>query len=132
MAGTFHVDVITPESTAADAEVRHVSMPAWDGQVGILHNRAPLVAKLGHGRLTLDLADGGSRELFVSGGFAQMKDNRLSVLTDLATPLDQLTRPEAEAALAEAQSMRGTTPAESERKQRELDRARAMVAVTSE
>lgn len=129
MAGTFHVNVVTPESPVADEEVRHASFPAWDGQIGVLHNRAPLVAKLGHGRLTLDLAGGGSRELFVSGGFVQMKDNRLSVLTDLATPVDTLTKAEAEAALREAQSMRGGTPLEAERKDRELARARAMVAV---
>lgn len=131
MPGTFHLSVITPEAPIADEEVRHVSIPAWDGQIGLLHNRAPLVAKLGHGRLTIDLADGSTRQLFVSGGFAQMKDNRLSVLTDLAAPIDTLSRPEAEAALREAQAMRGSTPAETQRKQRELDRARAMVAITA-
>jgi F0F1-type ATP synthase epsilon subunit len=51
-----------------------------------LTHRAPLLAKLGKGPLRLDLASG-QRKLFrIQGGIAQMKDNRLTILTQTATP----------------------------------------------
>lgn len=129
MAATFQCSIVTPEAPVLDEEVRHASLPAWDGQIGILARRAPLLAKLGSGRLTLDLAGGDTRVYFISGGFAQMKDNRLSILSNEAVLAENIKPDEAEAALREAQALRGTTPAEAERRQRDLDRARAMVSV---
>lgn len=128
MAGTFRCTIVTPESPVLDEEARYVSFPAWDGQVGVLSNRAPLLAKLGAGPLRVDLVTGGTRTYFVAGGFAQMKDNKLSILSDEAKPADQINLATAEAALREAQAVRGTSPAEAERKQRDMDRARGMIA----
>lgn len=132
MPGTFRCSVVTPEAPVAEEECRHVAIPAWDGSIGILHDRAPLLAKLGAGALRLELQNGTSRAFFVSGGFAQMKDNRLTVLTDEAIPAEQITRTDAEAALREAEARRGDTPAEAERRRKDLDRARAMLTLASQ
>ena len=123
--------MVTPESLILDAEVTQAILPAADGEVGILARRAPLLARLGSGRLRLDLADGGSRTFFVSGGFAQMKNNQLAILSDEARPASQISRADAEAALREAQALRGDTPQAFERKQRDLQRARGMLNATS-
>jgi F-type H+-transporting ATPase subunit epsilon len=129
LATTFQCSVVTPEAPIIEAEVSQAVLPAFDGQVGVLAHRAPLLARLGSGPLRLDLADGSTRLFFVSGGFAQMKDNRLSILSDEAKPAEELDREAAEAALKAAQALRGDTPESAERKQRDLARARAMLAV---
>ena len=84
MAATFRCSIVTPEAPIFDEEVRYVSFPAWDGQVGIQARRAPLLAKLGQGPMTIDLAGGGRRTFQIRGGFAQMRGNELAVLSDEA------------------------------------------------
>ena len=41
-----------------DAEVKYVSVPLWDGKAGFMAESAPLVGKVGYGRLRVDLPDG--------------------------------------------------------------------------
>ena len=84
MPGTFTCSVVTPEAKAFDGEVSYVVLPAHDGQIGFAVNRAPILTQIGDGQLTLTLADGSKQELHIRGGFAQMKDNQLTVLTDKA------------------------------------------------
>ena len=60
----FHCSVVTPERAVLECEAKFVALPAWDGEVGILRGRAPLLCKLGIGRLRIETADG-KRTLFV-------------------------------------------------------------------
>ncbi|MFW6061026.1 MAG: ATP synthase F1 subunit epsilon [Phycisphaeraceae bacterium] len=129
---TFRCTVVTPEQQLLEQEVRHVSVPAWDGKVGILPHRAPLLAKLGYGELELDLSGGESERYFIGGGFVQMKDDRLTVLTDEATPADQIDRKEAEAALKEALARRAISPDEVAQRDRDTARARGMLAAVKQ
>jgi F-type H+-transporting ATPase subunit epsilon len=80
----FQCVVVTPEQQILDDSLRQAIIPAYDGQLGILTDRAPLLAKLGKGPLRLDLASGQSRVFQISGGIAQMKDNKLTILTTTA------------------------------------------------
>jgi len=124
MANTFHVSVITPERAVLESEATFAAVPAHDGELGILHNRAPMLYRLGAGLLRLD-TPAGKRALFVAGGFAQMVDNRLTILTEVAKQLDQLDRDAAERALADAQAMKNRSDAEWKARQRALAAARA-------
>jgi F-type H+-transporting ATPase subunit epsilon len=126
MAGTFHVAVVTPEREVLALEARAVTLPAYDGEMGILARRAPLLTQLGSGELRVEAADGGKRALFVSGGFAQMVENRLTVLTEEALEPAALTREAARSGLARAASLPNRSEAEHERRQRAADRARAL------
>jgi F-type H+-transporting ATPase subunit epsilon len=86
--------LITPEAKAFEGEADFVSMPAHDGEIGILHNRAPLVCQLGAGRLKV--RDGALEQVwFVDGGFAQVLENRVVVLTQRAVKPDKIDRAEA-------------------------------------
>ncbi len=82
-APTFHLSVITPERAVLETEATFVVFPAWDGEVGVLRNRAPLLHRLGKGELRVQ-SPAGNRSLQVEGGFAQMVDNRLTILTEQA------------------------------------------------
>ena len=121
----FQCVIVTPEQQAADESVTQAILPAHDGEIGILTDRAPLLVKLGMGRLRLDLTGGQSREFYVEGGVAQMKDNQLTVLTSEATPISELDAESARAELAEATARVATDPASAETRERNLARARA-------
>ena len=53
---SFQVVIVTPEQQVLDETVTQAILPAHDGQIGILTDRAPLLVKLGQGPLQLDLA----------------------------------------------------------------------------
>jgi F-type H+-transporting ATPase subunit epsilon len=81
---SFRCVIVTPEHQEMDESASQVILPAHDGQMGILTDRAPLLVKLGKGLLRVDLAAGQKRFLQIRGGVAQMKDNKLTVLTEEA------------------------------------------------
>ena len=78
---TFTCTVLTPERKVLETAATFAAIPAYDGEVGILHDRAPLLCRLGVGILRLDTPAGAQR-IFVDAGFAEMLDNRLTVLTE--------------------------------------------------
>lgn len=123
---SFQCTVVTPEQQAFDAQVTQAILPAHDGLVGILTDRAPLLVKLGVGPLRLDVQGGQRRFFLVDGGVAQMKDNQLTVVTGKATPSSEIDAETARAALAEAEARRATDPRGMEDRDRQLARARAM------
>lgn len=128
---SFKVVIVTPEQQVLDETVTQAILPAHDGQIGILTGRAPLLVKLGQGPMQLDQAGGKSRVLYVEGGIAQMKDNKLTVLTQMAVPSEEVSADTARAELAEATARRITDEKSFEDRQRQLNRARAMQAMSS-
>lgn len=124
---TFRCTVITPNKQVLDKDVTAAVIPAWDGEIGLLKQRAPLLCKLGLGTMRLDTAGGGSERLFIGGGFAQMKGDRLTLLTDEAKPVSEIDVTEVQAALKEAEAFSPKDPVQSERRQRDLERAKAML-----
>jgi F-type H+-transporting ATPase subunit epsilon len=121
---SFHCVVVTPEQQAADETVSQVILPAHDGEIGILTDRAPLLVKLGIGVLRMDLTGGQRREFFVDGGVAQMKDNRLTVLTNEATPPSEIDAETARAEYNEAAARVPTDARTREDRDRALQRGR--------
>ncbi len=78
---TLQCTVVTPEGAILDVEADSVSVPAWDGEVGILPGHARFLAKLGIGLLRVNHG-GRTEQWLVEGGFVQVADNRVTVLTD--------------------------------------------------
>ena len=81
--------VVTPEKTLFDEWVDFVALPLYDGELGVLPGRAPLIGRLGFGELRTRTGDV-VRRYFVDGGFAQVRDDVVTVLTNRAIPADQL------------------------------------------
>jgi len=123
-SNSFHCSVITPERAVLETEATFVAFPAHDGEVGILPNRAPLLYKMGAGELRVEGPEG-TRILFVDGGFAQMVENRLTLLTEVAKRLEEIDRAAIERQLAEAHQMPMVTDAEFKARQRVMDSAQA-------
>ena len=130
---SFQVVIVTPEQQVLDETVTQAILPAHDGQIGILTGRAPLLVKLGQGPLQLDLAGGragagggASRRFYVEGGIAQMKDNNLTVVTQVAVPAEDISAETARAELAEATAQVATDEKSQADRNRRMNRARAM------
>lgn len=128
--GLFHLSIITPERAVLEAEVSFVAFPAWDGEVGILHGRAPLLYKLGIGRLRAETPEG-EQVFYVDGGFAQMVDDRLTILTQNAKRQDEIDRAAAERSLAAAREAPAPNEEAVEARQKAIERARAQLRIAS-
>jgi F-type H+-transporting ATPase subunit epsilon len=126
----FHLSIITPERAVLEAEVYFVAFPAWDGEVGILHGRAPLLFKLGIGKLRAETPEG-EQVFYVDGGFAQMVDERLTILTQQAKRRQEIDRAAAERALAAAREAAAPTEAAAAARQKAIERARAQLRIAS-
>ncbi len=78
------VSVISPESVLFEGEVSSVVAPAFDGEVGILENHAPMMTLLGKGSLRL-ASGGGEKRFNIEGGFLQVVENKVRIVTEKAT-----------------------------------------------
>src|SRR3954447_21103148 len=77
--------VVTPERTLFEEVVEFVALPLYDGELGVLPGRSPLIGRLGYGELRTRSRAQPSR-YFVDGGFAQVRDDVVTVLTNRAIP----------------------------------------------
>ena len=80
------VSVISPERVLFEGEVDSLVAPAFDGEVGILSGHAPMMTLLGRGELRL-VGGAGARRFGVAGGFMQVVDDQVRVVTEQATEL---------------------------------------------
>lgn len=133
---SFRLRLVTPASSLLDEPVTYVNLPLHDGLMGVMKNRAPIVARLGLGELTVKFPEathgGGDRTYFVDGGFAQMAGDELIILAEDAIPAEKLTETDAQAELDAAD--KATVPADApdksvaaERLSHRRDRARLKV-----
>ncbi len=127
----FKASVVTPEKTILDGEITIAVLPADDGYLGVLNRHAPLVAKLKPGILKLDVVGKGEEWFVISGGYAQMKDNALAILTDDALAASEATGELAAEELAKAEALPGETESQARRRQTAIARAAAIQAIAS-
>jgi F-type H+-transporting ATPase subunit epsilon len=119
--------VVTPERALMDTKADFVALTMYDGELGVLPGRAPLIGRLGFGELRI--RDGTRTErLFVDGGFAQVRNNVVTVLTPRAKKVSEIdivkTEEELQAALAPT-----TTPEAQETALKAQERARAQLRI---
>ena len=82
--------VVTPERAVLDAAAEFVALPMYDGELGVLPGRAPIIGRLGAGELRLNDA-GSVQRWFVEAGFVQVRSNVVSVLTAKAVKAEAVT-----------------------------------------
>src|SRR5262249_28060352 len=125
----LHCCIITPEQQVFDADANQVILPAHDGQIGILPSRAPLLCQLGTGVLRVDTANEGSKEFYVDGGFAQVLNNDVTILTERAAAAENISRADAAKSLEAAEQMPLSDEKASEARSRAIARAKAQVKI---
>lgn len=120
--------IVTPEKTVFDENVSALRFPLYDGDIGILPGRLPIIGRLGTGELHIRF-DTMERTYFIDGGFVQVRGGVVTLLTDRAVPTDQLSAAAAEAELAAAKARRTKSEAELDLKEKALRRARKLLSV---
>ena len=96
--------LVTPETTLLDQNVRSVQLPLFDGSMGLLPGRAPVVGRLGRGELKFE-AGGASKSFFIDGGFLQVKGSIVTLLTNRAIAAENIDAAAAQRALDTAMVM---------------------------
>ena len=78
------VSGISPERTLYEGEASAVVAPAFDGEVGVLTGHAPMMTLLGRGSLRIEGGAAGARRFRVEGGFLQVADDAVRIVTERA------------------------------------------------
>jgi len=122
--------VVTPEKTLLDEPVEFVALPLFDGELGVLPGRAPLVGRLGYGELRTKTAEV-VRRYFVDGGFVQVKSDVVTVLTNRAIPEVQVDAQAATHEIEVADKRSTVSDHDFAEQQKAVARARGMIRVAS-
>lgn len=120
--------VVTPEATVLDEPTDFVALPLYDGEIGFARARAPMIGRLGYGELRL-VSDHTTKRFYVDGGFVQVADDVVSVLTSRAVPAADLDAAVAAEHLAEARKRKANSDESFAHRDRHEQRARAQIWV---
>lgn len=90
MAETTQFELVSPERLVISRAVEMVVVPGTEGYFGVLPRHAPLISTLDAG--VIDIYEGGSvvERIFVAGGFAEVTEDRCTVLAENAVPLAEI------------------------------------------
>jgi F-type H+-transporting ATPase subunit epsilon len=126
MPDTLTCTVVTPEQTALETKAEFVALPLYDGEIGIAPNHSPLIGRLGYGEMRIK-AGGKTLSYYVDGGFVQVADNVVAVLTNRAVPSGKLDTAAAETQLEAALKRPANSPDHREIRDRQIAQARAQI-----
>lgn len=110
----LQVEVVTAERELYSGEADYVSAPGIEGRLGILPRHAAMLALLGPGALTIKF-NGQEEPIFVSGGFLEVSDNRMTVLADTAEHADEIDEARAQEARRRAEERLAQSQSDEER-----------------
>ena len=121
--------IVTPEKTVLDMEASSVVLPLIDGEFGVLSGHAPVIARIGAGELRAKPPQGESVHYYVEGGFVEILDDVVALLTMFAQPTSEMNVAYEEQQFAEALNRPGDTPELAQIKEERLYSRRARLHV---
>ena len=92
MDENFKLDIISPEKTLFSDVVLMVTMPAVEGDMGILKNHINFITFLKPGIINIQLKDKNSEELYIEEGTVEFSNNILTVLSSTVFKLNELSK----------------------------------------
>lgn len=128
MAGISCV-VVTPEATVLEEVADFVVVPLFDGELGIADHHSPMIGRLGYGELRLKTG-GTLKRFYVDGGFVEVTDNVVTVLTNQAIPAADVDAEHSREQLKEAKELPISTTEQLEIRDRQIAQARAKLRVS--
>ncbi len=91
---TMQVELVSPEKIVFSGEATQViTRTLGGGEIAFLPGHAPFLGALTENHTRITLADGGQLDVAVHGGFVQVGDNKVSILSDIAELGDEIDRP---------------------------------------
>lgn len=103
MAESFLLEIATPERLLVNEQVTEAQIPAATGYIGVLPGHAPLLAELGIGELSYQLAGGQRHHLGVHGGYIEVTGKNVRIMAENAEHPDDIDMARAESALKRAE-----------------------------
>src|SRR5262245_30937306 len=88
---SLHFDLVSPERLLFSGEVTQVDLPGAEGDLGVLAGHAPMITALRPGVMTIH-RQAGELKVVVNGGFAEVNSEGLTVLAEMAVPIDEFDR----------------------------------------
>ena len=106
------VQLVSPERILYSGEATMVVARTTDGDIGFLANHAPFIGALGIGLVSVHLEGGGVQRVAVHGGFVEVSNNLVTILSDVAELADQIDVRRAEEAKSRAEADLARLPAD--------------------
>lgn len=103
MADTFDIEIATPERLLAREKAVRAQIPAKEGYIGVLPDHASLLSELGIGAMTYTTPEDHRYSLAIRGGFLEIHENVVRVLSDIAEKGQEIDVAQAEKDLKKAQ-----------------------------
>ena len=94
MSSDFQLSIVSPAREVYQGPAKSAILPARDGMMGIQPDHAPMIAILGSGPIRFQ-TETGSETYFLSGGFLEIKSNRVTVLADEIQKPEEISLEEA-------------------------------------
>lgn len=116
----FHLDIVTPSKTVYSGEVESFTAPGVVGSFQVLFNHAPMLSSIGIGEVKLKESEGAKKRFATSGGFVEVKGNKVILLAESAESAEEIDISRAEKSKHRAEERLQTRAAEIDQ-----DRARA-------
>ena len=121
--------VVTPEKTALDMEATSVVLPLYDGEFGVMAGHTPMIARLGAGELRVKSPQGNAVSYYVEGGFVEVLDDMVALLTMHAQSAVELDIAVSEQQLADTLKRLASTPELAQLREERLISRRARLRV---
>ena len=122
--------VVTPEETALEERTTFIALPLQDGEKGIAPGHSPMIGRLGTGELRLGRGADAKR-FYVNGGFVQIADNLVSVLTHRAIPSDAIDPKQVQREIEDATSRRAHSDELIDAREQAVHQGRAQLRIAS-
>lgn len=120
---TFQLEIVTPEKTVYSGEVESMRAPGTEGGFGVLAGHHPMLAALDVGRMSFSDGEQESKSVAISGGFAEVRRDRVTVLAETAEFAEEIDVTRAEAARDRARERLAR------KREQQTDEARATLAL---
>ncbi len=102
MEKSLQLDIVTPDRVVLSQKVDYVSAPGAEGEFGVLPGHIPFLAALGIGCLNCKF-DKKTQCVFVSGGFAEISDDKVTILVESSELAQDIDMARAEASKRRAE-----------------------------
>lgn len=133
MAESFQLEIVTPEKLVVKEAVEEAQIPGLNGYLGILPGHAPLITELGVGVITYR-AGGTTKTLSVAWGFAEVLQDKVTILAETVERPDEIDIARAQQAKERAEQLLKSNDPELDydRAQDDLKRAETRLKVATE
>jgi F-type H+-transporting ATPase subunit epsilon len=131
MADTIQLEIVTPERLVINEAVEYIEIPGETGYLGVLPGHAPLITELAPGELSYRNGNQ-TKRLAVAWGFAEVLQDKVTILAEAAERAEEIDTVRAEAAKKKAEADLEKSGLEiNEEAQEALQRAQARLDVAS-